>query len=95
MGVKHLGSSVPRCGVGSSNDSGALRESGQPSPRLTGEIQGGVMIQNPTPKSTRYICGKCKTVFSPYGDKMRAQCPKCGSLDIQEEIKIKTEVVQK
>ncbi len=53
------------------------------------------MIQSPIPKYTRYICGKCRTIFSPYGDKMRAQCPKCGSLDIEEMVKTKTEVVQK
>lgn len=53
------------------------------------------MIPNQVPKSTLYICGKCQTVFSPYGEKVLVKCPKCGSKNIVESIKNKTEVVQK
>jgi len=53
------------------------------------------MIQNPTPKSTKYVCGKCKTIFSPWGEGMYAKCPKCGSRDIKEMVQTKTEVIQK
>jgi DNA-directed RNA polymerase subunit RPC12/RpoP len=53
------------------------------------------MIQNPEPKSSKFICNKCKTIFSPYGENMLAKCPKCGSKDIDRVVKNKTEVVTK
>jgi len=64
-------------------------------PPPTGEIIGGHMIQNYSSKVVRYICGKCSTIFAPYGGKIPEKCPKCGCPEFEEMVKTKTEVIQK
>lgn len=76
-----------------SSDSGALRESDQPSPTHGGKE--GRMLQNNPQKFPKFICLKCETTFSTYGGKIPTKCPKCGCPEFEEAIKTKMEVVQK
>jgi DNA-directed RNA polymerase subunit RPC12/RpoP len=53
------------------------------------------MIENNPQKGVKYICGRCGTIFSPYGGKSPIKCMKCGHTEFEEMVKTKTEVVQK